>query len=259
MNVEGYIVLAVPLVVIALIVSLVALVIRGRSPEERVRLLARITHWGAWGVAVLWTLGAGREIYRALFSASVPVAIEASPFWPQLPPQVAATPGTARIDTTGVNDGFSHATIHLSGLSTMTRGLLALDMFAQLVAVVVLCLLIARLAGGVLRGRVFDAVRGRELVLAGGIFGLSGLTALFANGFANSAVLAEARPRQISFSDSSWTANATDAHTQIFGIVSWTWSLSAPTWTFIAAAVAFITAMVMRRGTQLENDNEGLI
>lgn len=244
---------------IAVVAILLAVIIRGKQPDERVALLAHTTKWGAWVVAGISALSFARDIYHALFSASVPVHIEVSPFWPVLPREVSAELGSARVDTLAVNDGFTQANIHVTGLSAVTRGLIALDSFAQLVAVVVLCLLIARLASGVIRGRVFDVVRGRDLVLAGSIFVASGISALFANGFSQMAILSEARPRQFSFDTMTWTVTATDAHTQVFGIVAWSWSLSAPVWTFVAAAVAFIAAMVMRRGNQLEVENEGLI
>lgn len=251
--------LALPVALLALVIALVAFVIRGKAPEERVQLLAHATKWGAWAVAGFATLSSAREIYRALFSESVPVRIETSPFWPTLPNEVSAVMGSAQVDELSVQDGFTQANIHLIGLSATTRGLIALDSSAQLVAVVVLCLLIARVASGVDRGRVFDSVRGKDLVVSGAIFLVSGITATLTNGFSQSAILSEARPRQFSFDDMSWTVTATDAHTQVFGIVSWSWGLSAPVWTFVAAAVAFIAAMVMRRGSQLETDTKGLI
>lgn len=252
-------ILAVPVAVVALVVAFVGIVVRGKSPEERVRVVARVSQWGAWGVVAVWTLGTAKEMYRALFSVSVPVAIEVSPFWPIMPPEVTATPGTARVDTIGLEDGFTQANVHLTGLSSVTRGLIALDMFAQFVAVVILCLLVVRVASGVMRGSVFDSVRARDLVIAGGIFLVSGVTAFVANGWSNMAILNEARPRQISFIDSTWTATATDGFSRVFGFVSWSWSVSAPVWTFVAAALAFVAAMVMRRGSQLETDNQGLI
>ena len=251
--------LAIPVALLALVLALVALVLRGKTPEERVQLLAHTTKWGAWAVAGAAMLSSARDIYRALFGESVPARVEASPFWPALPHEVSAVLGSARVDELNVHDGFTQANIHLIGLSATTRGLIALDSFAQLVAVVVLCLLIARVANGVVRARLFDSVRGKDLIVSGIIFLVSGVTATVANGFSQSAILNEARPRQFSFDDMSWTVTATDAHTQVFGIVSWSWGLSAPGWTFIAAAVAFIAAMVMRRGSQLETDNDGLI
>lgn len=259
MNFNGFLAVALLITATSLAVALSAFVIKGRAPEERVQLLAHATKWGAWAVAGVAMLSTSRDIYRALFSESVPVRIEVSPFWPTLPREVSAVLGSARVDELSVQDGFTQANIHLIGLSATTRGLIALDSFAQLVAVVVLCLLIARVANGVVRGRVFDAVRGKDLVVSGAIFLVSGVTATLANGFSQSAILSEARPRQFSFDDMSWTVTATDAHAQVFGIVSWSWGLSAPVWTFIAATVAFIAAMVMRRGSQLETDSEGLI
>lgn len=259
MNFNGFLAVALLITATSLAVALSALVVRGRTGEERVQLLAHATKWGAWVVAGFATLSSARDIYRALFSESVRVRIEASPFWPTLPNEVSAVLGSARVDELSVQDGFTQANIHLIGLSATTRGLIALDSFAQLVAVVVLCLLIARVASGVVRGRVFDSVRGKDLAVSGTIFLVSGITATLANGFSQSAILSEARPRQFSFDDMSWTVTATDAHTQVFGIVSWSWGLSAPVWTFVAAAVAFIAAMVMRRGTQLETDTKGLI
>ncbi len=251
--------LVLPIALFAIAIALAAVVIRGRSPENRIRLLAQVTRWGAWGVAALWLAGSAREIFRVLFSASVSVQIGVSPFWPVLPNEVSATPGTAQVETGVFDDGFTQANIHLSGLSGETRGLIALENIAGALSVLILCLLVGRLAGGIVRGRVFDSVRGKDLVIAGAIFFGSGLTEMIANAFRQMAILDEAAPRQFSWDTTSWTASPTEAHTQVFGVVAWAWSPSAPTWPFIAAAVAFIAAMVMRRGNQLETETEGLI
>jgi hypothetical protein len=210
-------------------------------------------------VAAIWLAGSVREIFRTLFSESVSVHIGVSPFWPVLPKEVNATPGTAHVDTGVPDDGFTQANIHLSGLSGSTRGLIALEHIAGALSVLVLCLLVGRLAGGIVRGRVFDSVRGKDLVVAGTIFFVAGLTETIANAVTQMAILSEAAPRQFSWDMTSWTATPTDSHTQVFGVVAWSWSPSAPTWPFIAAAVAFIAAMVMRRGKQLETETEGLI
>jgi hypothetical protein len=249
----------IPLLGIALVVGALAVAVRDRTPEQRVRLLARVVYWAVWGSAALVTFVSGKEIARSLWSASVPVSIEVSPFWPVTPPEVSATPGPAVVDVTGTGDGFSSATVHLIGLSGGTRALLALDQAAVLIAVVALCVLVARLARGVLQGSVFGVVKAREFVIAGGVFVVTAMTALIANALAHSAILTEAMPRQISFDTRHWTGTAIDGHSDVFGVVSWSWSLDAPTWIWVAAALSFVIGLVIRRGNQLEVDTEGLI
>ena len=242
-----------------LVVAVIALIVRGRTPDQRVRLIARIAQWGSLGVGVLYAFSAVRDIYKTVVNESVAARIEVSPFWPVTPREVSVASRPAHVDIQQLGDGFTSAHVHLTGLSATTRGLIALDYFAQLLAVVALCLLIARVARGIADGKLFEQLRARELVIAGTVFGITGATALFANGFAQAGIMNEAAPRQIAFSDMSWTGTATDSISQVFGIISWSWSVNAPTWTFIAAVIAFVAAMVVRRGNQLESENEGLI
>lgn len=244
---------------LALVVALVALIVNGRSPEQRVRLLSRIVQWGALGTGVAYLVSVSRDIYRALFNVAVPAHIEVSPFWPTTPHQVSVASRPAHVDASQLGDGFASANVHLTGLSATTRGLIALDYFAQLLAVVALCLVIARVARGIANGTLFESLRARDLVVSGTVFAVSGFVALIANGLSQAGIMNEAAPRQVELSDPTWTASATESAWQVFGVLHWSWSASAPTWTFAAAAVAFVAAMVVRRGNQLESENEGLI
>lgn len=250
---------ALPVTFAALVVAIVALIVRGRTPEQRVRLIARITQWGSMGAGVVYLFNAARDIYRAIAHSSVAVQIEVSPFWPSLPPGAKVATRSAIVDAGALGDGFTTANVHLTGLSVMTRSLIASDYFAQMLAVVTLCLLITRIARGIAEGELFDSIRARELVIAGTVFAITGLTALVANGFAQMGIMNEAAPRQIQLDDVVWSATANETAWQVFGILRWSWSVNAPIWTFVAAVIAFVASMVVRRGNQLESENEGLI
>jgi hypothetical protein len=244
---------------LGLLVAVIALIVRGRTVEQRVSIVARIAQWGAWAFGAGYTLNAARQIHHAIFNISVATRVDVSPFWPSLPIGAKVASRSAHVDASAFGDGFTTANVHMTGLSSTTRGLIALEYFAQMLAVVALCLVIARVARGIADGKLFGMIRAREFVIAGTIFTVTGLTALVADGLAQMGIMNEAAPRQVSLHDLVWSATADDSAWQVFGILHWSWSVNAPTWTFVAAVIAFVAAMVIRRGNQLETENAGLI
>lgn len=248
-----------PVVFFALVIAVIAFVIRRTTPERILTGFPTVIYWAAIAWGVIWLGRAVLDVTRTLTAERVPIHFEVSPFWPSVPEQVAVQWGSATIDTLGINDGFTQASAHVTGLSLAARALIAVDITAQALAVVLLCALIARVAQGVKSGNVFSSRRMSELRNSGIAFFTLGVAALFANGFSQSMIFAEARPRSVGWTESVWSVPADTLASQVFGIVSWSWSVSAPTWVFAAAVVVLAVAMVLKRGSELSSDTEGLI
>ena len=248
-----------PVLLFAIVMAVIAVVVRRTTPERMMIGLPAVIQWSSIGFGTLWLGRALIDIVKTLFSERVPVRIEVSPFWPKIPAEVTVQRGTATVDTLGINDGFSQAAAHVTGLSTAARSLIAVDIAMNALAVVLLCVIVARVAYEVRTGDIFTSRRIAELRYSGITFFTLGIAALVANGYAQSLILAEARPRFVTWSEPIWTAPAESLATQVFGIVQWSWSVSAPSWVFVAAVVTLTASMVLKRGSDIASDTEGLI
>lgn len=242
-------------VFVAIAALVLVFAIRTRGTEERVQFLAHVGKWAGYLVSVgLAGLYVAR-ITVQFWGTTVPVRLTYSRFWPDLPAEVSVTSGTATVEPN--NSGFADALLSVSDLSLVARVLQASATLAEGVVAVTLTLVIAQLSSSLLGNRTFAGSRWKLLARASYTIFAAGLMWIIVDIPAQIAVAQEVNYRFVDFDTDLWTCVMDGSHA--CGIVYWDLSSFAPTWPLLAAIVMMVGSLILRRGHELEAENEGLI
>lgn len=234
-------------VLLALAGAVWAITRPGRSGSPGLRA-ARTTRTLAVVCAGICTAMGVILAVTTLTMADVPVSVPVEQFWPGLPPGASIEGTTATL----VGGGFHTADLVASHLSAGTRITLALSHLLTWLTPAMIAALVALACFQLIAGRAFAPVVARMATITAVTVLIGGIAAQVLGDVASSMAASEI----LSWSGASLpTADAS--------LDSWwpkaTLSIAVPFWP-IAACIAFAAlAAVLRYGSRLQRDTEGLV
>lgn len=241
--------LAAALVVVALgvVVAFARAGGRGRGDSS----VIRVTFW----VALLWAgiaiVGALVTAVATLVQSAVQITVPTAAYWPALP-EGAFVEGASATRTDG---GFTAADVVVEGLSTGARVCWAIGQALWWLVPGAVGALVAMSCYQLLRGRAFALVLSRMSMVTAVVVCLGGIGAQVLSDIAGSMASAEL----LAYSGGGYEEVA-----GIDDVLDAWWpdpmfSVTLPFWP-IAAGLAFAAlAVILRNGTRLQRDTEGLV
>ncbi|EZP28420.1 hypothetical protein [Microbacterium oleivorans] len=214
--------------------------------------LVRVTRVVAVVWAVVAVIGAAVALLTALLAPGVAITMPIREFWPQLPGTVTLDVDTAR----RVSGGFTEVTLTVEGLDATTRVLWAVSQAITWVVPGFVALFVAVTCSRLLSGAAFTPVVAKMAVTTGAVIALGGVAAQVMGDIAGSI----ASMQLFGAKGGGWEGdfpgidNVFDAW-----LPSATLQISFPFWP-IAIGLAFaVLAAVLRYGSRLQRDTEGLV
>lgn len=214
--------------------------------------LVRVTRVVAVVWAVVAVIGAAVALLTALLAPGVAITMPIREFWPQLPDTVTLDVDTAR----RVSGGFTEVTLTVEGLDATTRVLWAVSQAITWVVPGFVALFVAVTCSRLLSGAAFTPVVAKMAVTTGAVIALGGVAAQVMGDIAGSI----ASMQLFGAKGGGWEGdfpgidNVFDAW-----LPSATLQISFPFWP-IAIGLAFaVLAAVLRYGSRLQRDTEGLV
>lgn len=214
--------------------------------------LVRVTRVVAVVWAVVAVIGAAVALLIALLAPGVAITMPIREFWPQLPDTVTLDVDTAR----RVSGGFTEVTLTVEGLDATTRVLWAVSQAITWVVPGFVALFVAVTCSRLLSGAAFTPVVAKMAVTTGAVIALGGVAAQVMGDIAGGI----ASMQLFGAKGGGWEGdfpgidNVFDAW-----LPSATLQISFPFWP-IAIGLAFaVLAAVLRYGSRLQRDTEGLV
>ncbi|WP_060914950.1 hypothetical protein [Microbacterium oleivorans] len=214
--------------------------------------LVRVTRVVAVVWAVVAVIGAAVALLTGLLAPGVAITMPIREFWPQLPDTVTLDVDTAR----RVSGGFTEVTLTVEGLDATTRVLWAVSQAITWVVPGFVALFVAVTCSRLLSGAAFTPVVAKMAVTTGAVIALGGVAAQVMGDIAGSI----ASMQLFGAKGGGWEGdfpgidNVFDAW-----LPSATLQISFPFWP-IAIGLAFaVLAAVLRYGSRLQRDTEGLV
>lgn len=214
--------------------------------------LVRVTRVVAVVWAVVAVIGAAVALLTALLAPGVAITMPIREFWPQLPDTVTLDVDTAR----RVSGGFTEVTLTVEGLDATARVLWAVSQAITWVVPGFVALFVAVTCSRLLSGAAFTPVVAKMAVTTGAVIALGGVAAQVMGDIAGSI----ASIQLFGAKGGGWEGdfpgidNVFDAW-----LPSATLQISFPFWP-IAIGLAFaVLAAVLRYGSRLQRDTEGLV
>lgn len=233
---------------LAAVVAVIVSIARARGGEAVVRI--------TFVIAVIWAsvciVGAGFTAIATIHDGSgTHITFPVQTFWPQLPSGTILEGMTAELES----GGFTEVTGTVSGLSLGTRILWAASQALWWLIPGTIAALLALACRGLLHGRAFTPIVSRMAMITAGVVAVGGIVAQMLGDTAGS--MASTQVLQWASAQYEEVAGIED------GIQAW-WPdpalfIELPFWP-IAAGLAFATlAAVLRYGSELQRDTEGLV
>lgn len=237
-----------PIVVLLILVMLVVISLRRQrwGTRDVVRSTGTVAALGALvaGVAIVVTLA------RAIGGDDLNITVPVAEFWPALNPGVTDVQGPTATVTGG---GFTSADVQVHGLDTATRVLWISGQVVGLLVPLSVCLLIVLACWKLLNGDPFVALVTRVALWTSAIVLVGGLAAQILQ------QVAASRAARALLDVTGYTAP--DVHGEMLptGLPSSTGSWSVSLWPVGAALLIAAFAALVRYGTRLQQDVEGLV
>lgn len=237
-----------PIVVLLILAMLVVASLRSQrwGTRDVVRSTGTVAALGALvaGVAIVVTLA------RAIGGDDLNITVPVAEFWPALNPGVTDVQGPTATVTGG---GFTSADVQVHGLDTATRVLWVSGQVVGLLVPLSVCLLIVLACWKLLNGDPFVALVTRVALWTSAIVLVGGLAAQILQ------QVAASRAARALLDVTGYTAP--DVHGEMLptGLPSSTGSWSVSLWPIGAALLIAAFAALVRYGTRLQQDVEGLV
>ncbi|UCR87936.1 hypothetical protein [Mycetocola spongiae] len=226
--------------------------LRGPRAGEPGATRVRVTRVLALIYTVFTALGTIILVLNTLLAPTVSVRLPVAPFWPTLPPGAQIEGPTASV----VGGGFLSADVQVEGLTVGTRVLLAVESLGTGVLLVTLGALILLLCSNLLAGKPFTGTLVRALGAAAGIVLLAGFALQICGDLGAWRASAEA----LSVTSASWPATVDlELLGTPYGQPLPTERMNVSLWPIAVSLVLLVLAGLIRAGSRLQRDSEGLI